>query len=73
MPGVVTTVAVAVGDVVVAGQILIVLEAMKMEHAVRASMDGVVTRLDVSEGQQVDLHFQLARLDPLVPEETEDV
>jgi len=37
-----------------AGQLLVVLEAMKMEHAVHASAAGVVTEVDVTEGDQVE-------------------
>ncbi len=44
VPGTVTHVAVAVGDVVEAGQTLVVLEAMKMEHTIRADADGIVDR-----------------------------
>jgi propionyl-CoA carboxylase alpha chain len=54
MPGGVVRVAVAVGDTVEAGQILVVLEAMKMEHAVHATASGTVTEVDVSEGDQVE-------------------
>jgi propionyl-CoA carboxylase alpha chain len=44
MPGVVLDVRCAVGDDVVAGQTLVVLEAMKMEHHMAAPVDGRVTR-----------------------------
>jgi propionyl-CoA carboxylase alpha chain len=54
MPGGVVRVAVSVGDVVRAGQLLVVLEAMKMEHAVHATTDGTVTELTVAEGDQVE-------------------
>ena len=37
----------------VAGQAVLVLEAMKMQHTVAAPYDGVVTQVDVHEGQQV--------------------
>ncbi|MGH8904525.1 MAG: acetyl/propionyl/methylcrotonyl-CoA carboxylase subunit alpha [Egibacteraceae bacterium] len=55
MPGTVTVVQVAVGDLVAAGQTLLVVEAMKMEHPVIAPIDGVVTALGVTEGQQVGM------------------
>jgi propionyl-CoA carboxylase alpha chain len=54
MPGGVVRVAVAAGDPVTAGQVLVVLEAMKMEHAVNASFDGIVTLVSVAEGDQVE-------------------
>jgi len=54
MPGGVVRVAVSVGDTVEAGQLLVVLEAMKMEHTVHATTSGVVTEVDVAEGDQVE-------------------
>jgi propionyl-CoA carboxylase alpha chain len=54
MPGTVTRVAVAAGDTVPAGALVLVLEAMKMEHPVHAPQDGVVAELPVRAGQQVD-------------------
>jgi len=62
MPGSVVRVEAAVGDAVTAGQVLVVLEAMKMEHSVRAPHDGVVAEIDVSAGQQVDQGTVLAVL-----------
>jgi propionyl-CoA carboxylase alpha chain len=60
MPGTVTAVHVAVGDPVVAGQPLLVLEAMKMQHPVVAGAPGVVRSLDVVPGAQVDAGTVLA-------------
>ncbi len=53
MPGSVIKVLVAQGDEVSAGQPVLVLEAMKMQHTVSAPTDGVVTQLDVQPGAQV--------------------
>ena len=60
MPGAVTAVHVAVGDHVEAGQTLLVLEAMKMQHPVVATATGVVRSLDVVPGAQVDAGTVLA-------------
>ena len=60
MPGKVIAVDVAQGDTVTAGQRLLVLEAMKMEHALTAPFDGTVTELNVSEGGQVQVEAVLA-------------
>ncbi|HZQ58306.1 MAG TPA: biotin carboxylase N-terminal domain-containing protein [Acidimicrobiales bacterium] len=60
MPGTVARVTVAAGDVVHAGDALVVVEAMKMEHSVRAPHDGTVTEVRVSEGDQVDTGDVLA-------------
>ena len=67
VPGTVTHVAVAVGDVVEAGAALVVLEAMKMEHTIRADTDGVVEAVHVSVGQPVDAHTVVATLTPADP------
>ncbi len=60
MPGTVLRVDVAVGDGVAEGAVLLVLEAMKMEHAVRAPTAGVVGQLLVAAGRQVDAGALLA-------------
>jgi propionyl-CoA carboxylase alpha chain len=63
MPGTVVRVAVTVGSVVTAGQPLLWLEAMKMEHAVHAPVAGVVAELPVAVGQQVSQGTPLAVVD----------
>jgi 3-methylcrotonyl-CoA carboxylase alpha subunit len=60
MPGKVVKVLVAVEQVVVAGAPLVVLEAMKMEHTVRAAEAGTVRALHVAVGDQVDTDRLLA-------------
>ncbi|OBF96420.1 acetyl/propionyl-CoA carboxylase subuit alpha [Mycobacterium sp. 852002-51152_SCH6134967] len=62
MPGSVLRVGAAAGDTVTAGQPLVWLEAMKMEHTVTAPSDGVVAELNVEPGQQVDVGFVIARV-----------
>jgi pyruvate carboxylase len=54
MPGTVATVATAVGRKVARGEVLITLEAMKMETAVRAEMDGEIAEVVAKPGAQVD-------------------
>ncbi len=53
MPGTVVSVAVSAGDEVVAGEPVLVLEAMKMQHTVSAPHAGTVTEIDVQPGTQV--------------------
>ncbi|MFE5654783.1 acetyl/propionyl/methylcrotonyl-CoA carboxylase subunit alpha [Streptomyces sp. NPDC056517] len=60
MPGTVTVVKVAVGDEVEAGQSLLVVEAMKMEHVISAPHAGTVTELDVTPGSTVAMDQILA-------------
>lgn len=62
VPGTVVAVEVANGDVVVEGQTLIILEAMKMEHRITAAIDGTVDTVLVSVGQSVDAHQPLVTL-----------
>lgn len=63
MPGSVVRVGAAVGDTVAAGQPLIWLEAMKMEHTIASPHHGVLAELHVATGQQVDVGAVLARVD----------
>ena len=63
MPGSVIRVGAAAGDAVKAGQPLIWLEAMKMEHTIAAPSAGVLAELNVSAGQQVDVGAVLARIE----------
>ena len=53
MPGTVIRVDVSAGDEVEEGQVLVVMEAMKMEHTLRAPHGGVVTEVDTAPGDQV--------------------
>ncbi|MGW5675651.1 ATP-binding protein [Streptomyces sp. NPDC003860] len=69
MPGTVTVVKVAVGDRVAAGQSLLVVEAMKMEHVIAAPHAGTVTELDVTPGTTVAMDQLLA---VVVPDEGPD-
>ena len=53
MPGRITVIDTKAGDLVVKGEMLVTLEAMKMEHALRAPFDGTVMFMDLQVGQQV--------------------
>ena len=63
MPGKVIEVKVKKGDKVKAGDTLIIIEAMKMEHSIKATENGKVTKLMVSLNQQVDNGATLLVLD----------
>ena len=60
MPGTVRAVQVTVGEKVRAGQPLLIVEAMKMEHTLSTPVDGEVSELLVAPGQQVGLDERLA-------------
>jgi acetyl-CoA carboxylase biotin carboxylase subunit len=60
MPGKVIELRVGEGDSVQAGQVLLIMEAMKMEHTVIAPHDGTVAQVTVTAGDQVDADVLLA-------------
>src|SRR5262249_40088463 len=64
MPGVITKVMVVVGDEVTKGQPLVALEAMKMEHLIRAPREGRVKKVAASPGQMVQAGVALVELEP---------
>ncbi|NLU71275.1 ATP-grasp domain-containing protein [Streptomyces sp. HNM0575] len=64
MPGTVTVVKATTGEKVTAGQSLLVVEAMKMEHVITAPYDGTVTELDVTAGSTVAMDQVLAVVEP---------
>ncbi len=64
MPGSILRVLVAVGDLVTAGQPLLAMEAMKMEHQVVSPTAGAVAEVFVTAGQQVDSGQPLVRIEP---------
>ncbi|WP_307797471.1 ATP-binding protein [Williamsia soli] len=62
IPGTVVDVLVSAGDTVEAGQKLVVLEAMKMEHAALAGVGGVVESVNVAVGQYVEAQVELVTI-----------
>ena len=64
MPGTVQAVHVIEGQPVTAGQPLVIVEAMKMEHTVTAPLDGTVAELLVKAGQQVAMDEMLGIVSP---------
>jgi len=72
MPGKVIDLRVGPGDAVKGGDTLLVLEAMKMEHPLRAPHDGVVAELRVSQGDQVANGALLLVVEPAADAAKED-
>lgn len=64
MPGMIVEVLVKVGDTVVKGDQLLILEAMKMQQPVIAGIDGVVSELNVTQGEQVNDGQLLVKVSP---------
>lgn len=54
MPGTILSVNVSVGDTVKAGQVLFILEAMKMENEIMSPVDGTITSVGTTKGSSVD-------------------
>ena len=65
MPGTIVRVMVAEGNTVVAGDVLLVLEAMKMENELRAPISGAVSVVHARPGQAVEMNAVLAEIEPL--------
>jgi biotin carboxyl carrier protein len=63
MPGRIVAVRTAAGASVAKGDVLVVVEAMKMEHAIRAPKDGAVRRVLVAEGQMAGLGDVLVEME----------
>jgi pyruvate carboxylase len=54
MPGVISQVTVAAGDSVKSGDVLVSIEAMKMETAIHSDRDGTIAAINVKSGDQID-------------------
>ncbi|MTI66194.1 MAG: acetyl-CoA carboxylase biotin carboxyl carrier protein subunit [Firmicutes bacterium] len=63
MPGSIFDIKVSEGENVKEGQVLVVLEAMKMENEIVAPKDGVVSSINTSKGAQVEVEEVLVTLD----------
>ncbi len=67
MPGGIIEVNVEAGDAVHEGDVLLVLEAMKMQNEVAAPVSGTVTEVNVRAGDNVDRGTLMVRIDPEGP------
>ena len=63
MPGKVVAISVSVGDAVKSGDSMVVVEAMKMEHPIRASRDGIVSAVNTAVGEMVSPGTALVTLE----------
>lgn len=62
MPGKILKIFVNVGDAVEAGTPILVMEAMKMEHTIKASKNGVIEKIFFKEGEQIAGGVELVKL-----------
>ena len=71
IPGKVVTVEVKKGDVVKEGQVILILEAMKMQNEIQAPVDGTVINVACEEGQAIEANVPLVVIEP-EPTDDED-
>ena len=64
IPGKVVTVEVKEGDVVKEGQVILILEAMKMQNEIQAPVDGTVISVACEEGQAIEANVPLVVIEP---------
>ena len=64
MDGAIVDIKANVGDSVQKGDLIMVMEAMKMEHPMKADVDGVITSINVQAGDQVKSKQLLAEVQP---------
>ena len=65
IPGKVVTVEVSEGDSVTEGQVILILEAMKMQNEIQAPISGTVTVVHCEEGQAIEANIPLVIIEPL--------
>jgi len=59
MPGLILKLKKKIGEYVDAGESLIILEAMKMENELKSPISGVISKVNVTEGQSVEKNTEL--------------
>lgn len=64
IPGKVVTVEVNEGDVVKEGQVILILEAMKMQNEIQAPVNGTVVSVSCEEGQAIEANVPLVVIEP---------
>ncbi len=69
MPGLIVGVRVSAGDNVRKGQTVVILESMKMQNELKASLDGVIDKVMVQQGQTVDKDAVLVTIKPSAPDD----
>jgi biotin carboxyl carrier protein len=72
IPGKVVTVEVSVGQSVDEGQVILILEAMKMQNEIQAPISGTVTSINCEEGQAIEANIPLVIIEPDASETIEE-
>ena len=63
MPGVLLSLSIAVGDIVKRGQVIAVIEAMKMENTLKSPTDGIIAEINAIPGESLIKSQIIARFD----------
>lgn len=71
IPGKVVTVEVNEGDQVVEGQVILILEAMKMQNEIQAPVSGTVVSVQCEEGQAIEANIPLVVIEPVAESDEE--
>ena len=69
IPGKIVTIEVNQGDVVEEGQVILILEAMKMQNEIQAPISGTVVSVNCEEGQSIEANVPLVVVEPDSKEE----
>ena len=69
IPGKIVTIEVNQGDVVEEGQVILILEAMKMQNEIQAPISGTVVSVNCEEGQSIEANVPLVVIEPDSKEE----
>ena len=64
IPGKIVSISQAVGEAVDEGDVLMVLEAMKMQNEIKASVDGVISEIKCNAGERVEANVPLLEISP---------
>ena len=72
MPGKVVTIEVSQGDSVEEGQVILILEAMKMQNEIQAAVSGIITSVNCEEGQSIEANIPLVVIEPHAEEGEKD-
>lgn len=72
IPGKIVTVEVNEGDEVVEGQVILILEAMKMQNEIQAPVSGTVSSVQCSEGEAIEANVPLVVIEPAPEPEIEE-
>ena len=64
IPGTIVDLLVSEGQTVVAGEIILVLEAMKMNNSIQMPFDGKIVKINVEKGQKIPKNFLMVEVEP---------